>query len=365
MAPTPTKLPSGKWRVRWTDPHGARRSRTFDKKADADRWASEVTRLRQRGELERLTPRNFTLTDLAKEWLDGPARSVAPSTRKTNVEIIKSLIVRRIGSAQVASLSTREVERWLAEMEADGLPPDRRRRGLTALRSLMDLAVIWEYARSNPAKGAKLPKKPPTEPIKPLSPDTIEKMRVYLLERGRWQDAVIVSLMAYAGLRPGEATRAKWQHMGNRTLTVTASKTSRSRAVQLMEPVQKDLQEWSLACGRPANGLIYPRPLAGDWTDTTYRNWNRRIFKPAASAAGAADATPKVLRASFASLMHAAHKPPVWVAAQMGHSLRVHMDHYVHIIEDVDPDTRLDPVAMIVSAREEHWPPIGHVADSG
>ena len=119
---------------------------------------------------------------------------------------------------------------------------------------------------------------------------------------------------------------------------------------------------WQALRGKQFNARLVNEVIGGElnWTDTIFRNWRRRIFNPTAEWAGAPDLTPYGLRHSFASLMHQAHKPPVWVAAQMGHSLRVHLDHYVHIMEDVDPDQKIDPEAMIFAAREKVEALSGH-----
>lgn len=287
---------------------------------------------------------------------------LAPSTVKTTSEVIDTMIVRRIGRAQVGRLTTHEVDAWLSEMASDGLSKDRQRRALRALRMLLSAAMDWDYASRNVAAQVKMPKAPMREPVRPVGPETIEAMRADLLSAGRWQDSILISAMAYAGLRPGEATSTGWQDVGERALLVKAAKTSKVRSVVLLESLRSDLTSWHLSCGRPSAGPVYPRPRTETWTDSTFRNWRRRIFDPAAEAAGAPDLTPKALRHCFASLMHAAHKPPAWVAEQMGHSLKVHLDHYVHVIAELGPEQRVDPEAMIWAAREKHRPQNGHGA---
>ena len=57
---------------------------------------------------------------------------------------------------------------------------------------------------------------------------------------------VLVSLLAYAGLRPGEALALRWRHIGERTINVEQSvsfgemkntKTNSSRTVRLLVPL--------------------------------------------------------------------------------------------------------------------------------
>jgi integrase len=52
-----------------------------------------------------------------------------------------------------------------------------------------------------------------------------------------------------------------------------------------------------------------------------YRNWRRRVYRPAAEALGLASVKPYNLRHSCASLMFAEGVNPAEIAEQMGHSL--------------------------------------------
>ena len=61
---------------------------------------------------------------------------------------------------------------------------------------------------------------------------------------------LVVSVLAYAGLRPEEATSARWRDLGDRSLHVQASKTERSRTIKLLAPLAHDLTEWRLASRR-------------------------------------------------------------------------------------------------------------------
>lgn len=73
------------------------------------------------------------------------------------------------------------------------------------------------------------------------------------------RDATLVSVLAYAGLRPFEALRLTWGHVQERTLVVTASKTGQRRSVRLLAPLAADLAAWKLASAdtRP-DALLFP-----------------------------------------------------------------------------------------------------------
>jgi hypothetical protein len=90
-----------------------------------------------------------------------------------------------------------------------------------------------------------------------------------------------VSLLAYAGLRPDEATR--WGDLRERTIHVHASKTERARTIKLLQPLAQDLTEWRMASGRPADSaLIFPTHDGDEWQLHDRQNWRRRIYQPAA-----------------------------------------------------------------------------------
>ena len=88
------------------------------------------------------------------------------------------------------------------------------------------------------------------------------------------------------------------------------------------------------------------------WSDSGWRNWHRRVFDPAAIAAGV-DAPPYHLRHSFASLLLHEGKRGAYVAAQIGDSIKVTLDTYTHLIEELDHDTPLTAVEAIQAARGE------------
>jgi hypothetical protein len=63
-------------------------------------------------------------------------------------------------------------------------------------------------------------------------PAQVEELRRALGPR----DRTIVSVLAYAGLRPGELRASQWRHVGERTLLINANKTGSRRSVRLLAP---------------------------------------------------------------------------------------------------------------------------------
>ncbi|MGK2937889.1 MAG: tyrosine-type recombinase/integrase [Solirubrobacteraceae bacterium] len=197
----------------------------------------------------------------------------------------------------------------------------------------------------------------------PLAPETVEAIRDWLVRRRNVRDATLVSVLAYAGLRPGEALALTWAHVRERTLlvegavslgTIEGTKTGRRRTVALMGPLAQDLAEWRLHAGRPDVGaLVFPGHDAEPWTLTAYQNWRRRIYTPAAAAAGVERPRPYDLRHSFVSLLIAEGHNVVEVARQAGHSPKTALDTYAHVFEEFDPAERVNAADRIRNAREE------------
>jgi integrase len=60
------------------------------------------------------------------------------------------------------------------------------------------------------------------------------------------RDATIMSVLAYAGLRPSEALALTWGHAQERTLVANTTKMGQRRSVRLLDALAGDLAKWKL-----------------------------------------------------------------------------------------------------------------------
>jgi integrase len=219
------------------------------------------------------------------------------------------------------------------------------------LQAIMRRAVVHGLIPANPVQVVAKPKQKPTIRPQPLDPLTIERIRIQLRPR----DQMIVSLLAYAGLRPSEDRAVRWGDLEHRTLHIYASKTGRARDVELLAPLAQDLAEWRLASGRPGpKELIVPRPTGGEWSREDWANWRRRIWRPAAIAAGVAgDLRPYRLRSSFVSLLLWEGRSLPYVADQAGHSIATLANHYAGVIRSLEDQPRVPAAEAIRAARAQ------------
>jgi integrase len=117
------------------------------------------------------------------------------------------------------------------------------------------------------------------------------------------RDATIISVLAYAGLRPGELRELRWRQVRERTLLVDAHKTGRRRTVRLLTALADDLAVWRDVSGDVLDGLpVFPDERGGVWTANGFEKWRQRRFRELLRAAGLTEGRPYDLRHSFASL---------------------------------------------------------------
>jgi hypothetical protein len=127
--------------------------------------------------------------------------------------------------------------------------------------------------------------------------------------------------------------------------------------VPLLSPLAADLALWRKEC--EADGPVKPDDLVfpmaiGEWSQDDWKNWRRRIFLPAAFAAGLPKGTrARDLRATFASLLIYEGRNVIEVARQQGCSPKMILDHYAGIFENYDPSERMPAEEAINAARAE------------
>jgi integrase len=199
-------------------------------------------------------------------------------------------VLPRLGAIELRRLSPAVIESFQAELRREGVGNPTIIKTLTLLQGMLQRAVVWGRIPSNPVAPIKKPAQKRARWVKAIPPATVEAIRRSLLSRRRRRDATLVSVLAYAGLRPGEALALRWGDIGERTILVDravalgdvkGTKTGKSRSVRLLAPLAADLAEWRLACGRPDDdALVFPRKDGRVWTEQDWRNWRQRVFAP-------------------------------------------------------------------------------------
>jgi integrase len=181
----------------------------------------------------------------------------------------------------------------------------------------------------------------------------------------RFDAAVLVSVLAYEGLRPAEAFTLQWRDVlddsgrprtrlrvqrGLSDHKLSTTKSRRSREPELFGPVKADLAELYLARGGPdRTALIFPDSEGGH---LRRQNWRRRVWAPALVAAGVPYFRPYDLRHTCATLLIYEGRPVNEVAEHLGHvdpgfTTRV----YTHVFRDAAKRRRVPIDEAIATAR--------------
>ena len=345
------------WRVRWREA-GRNRSRVLSTHRDAADFDAELRRCKRAGTLAQLDAGSETLDGyVTGTWWPGHTGHLAASTRVRYAELYDCQISPHLGSTPLRDLTADVIGRWQAERLAvarrDGRGHEQTLKALTLLGAILQRALEGGRIVANPQRMVRRARRLKTAEVRPLAPSQVEAMRAAASPR----DRTLIGVLAYAGLRPGEALTLRWRHVQERTIVVDAAKTGERRTVRLLAPLATDLAEWRMACGRPSDAALVFGSRDGEvWSKAAYQSWRRRSFGRACEAARLGQVTPYTLRHSFCSLLLAEGRSVIYVARQLGHGARLTLGTYGHVIDELDGSERVDAEAAIRAARRAHVP---------
>jgi len=393
VEPVTRKDGSRGWKARWRE-HGRGRARTFGLKRDADAWDREVQRRMQLGPLavQQLTARGGpTLGQwTAERWAPEHAVTLADSTRERYAEVYSVHIAPWLDDVPLGHFSAPLLHAWQAALIKGGVGPGTIRKARTLLSSVLRHAAENGAIMANPLSLVRAPKSASCDAVQPLPPVVIERIRAAMLNpeprevagsspgqrarrpyelpapgtaQTRRRDALIVSILAYAGLRPGELRALPLAAVRENTVLVERganpdgsskpTKNRQHRTVRLLSALAQDVHEYKLTAGRQAEKtLILLDDERKPWDKTAWQMWRADRWTPACRAVGL-DPVPRPydLRHSFASLLLAEGRQPIWIAKQLGHSLAVFLSTYAHLIDEYEDRERIDADAEIAKAR--------------
>jgi integrase len=333
------------------------RAAQFTREADAIAHRDKLLRARQTGVIADPDADLITVRELGAEW--SASAELEDRTVKTYTSMWKHVQASDFIDMPIRMVTPAMVEDWRDEMLSGGTGTEAVRKAMALLQTVMKRGE--RYGKTNPCLVVDKPKQSRKRTITVISPRQVEDLRRQL----QGADAVLVSVLAYTGMRPEEALALTWGDVQARTIivdkavdpdgTIKATKTRRNRTVRLLGPLADDLKAFRVASGNPKDSaFIFPREDGKAWKETDYRNWRNRKFKKAATDAGVNITRPYDLRHSAASLWLHELVSPNRVAKWMGHSLATLSKDYDHIIEDVDEDDPRSAEQMIRDARQDN-----------
>src|SRR5437016_5920392 len=211
-----------RYKVRWHEGAGER-SKTFDKKKDAENFEGEVRRRKQAGDT--LVVKTPLLSEYAdKWWTEYVEPELSKSTQQVYAVQLDLRILPEFGNKRLREITPGLVQKWITGLTKSGVGDASVVKAATVLQSILKMARVEGLIAENPVREIRKPsQRRKREPLT-ISPQTVEAIRCQL----RIRDRTIVSLLAYAGLRPeAECLPLTWEQIGNKTIRIDATKTGR------------------------------------------------------------------------------------------------------------------------------------------
>lgn len=152
----------GKYRARYKDPLGKTLSRTFARKADAQRFLLDLEFDRVGGRWVDPRDADTPVAVWAEEWLS-LCRRLAERTQETYRRDLSRFVLPRFGSYRLGHLPADEIENWLMDEIDSGIAPSSVHRLYRTLRRMLQVALEKQKILTNPCDRVDPPRVPKRE----------------------------------------------------------------------------------------------------------------------------------------------------------------------------------------------------------
>lgn len=346
-----------RWLVRWVDDDGQERSKSFDRKAQAQAYDAEITTGLTTGTYADPRKGAVAFSVVAGEWFTAKTTGAKPKTVASYRGVLDALVTPKWGGYKLRDITHAEIQAWVTWLATSpdarnrpkrdndgnvikvGLSPSRVHHAYQVLDQVLRYAMRSKRLAFNPANDVELPRKTTTEKI------SLTHAQVRELAEAAGELATMIYVLAYAGLRYGEcaALRVGDVDVARRRLRVSRSvtyvtgtgdvegstKTHASRTVPVPQFLADRLAE--AVKGRGPGERLFPCE-GYDAMPLDYFRWR---FDKAANAVGLSGITPHTLRHTAGSLALASGASVVTVQKLLGHqSATTTMNVYAHQLPD-------------------------------
>jgi integrase len=361
-----------RYRVRYVDPSGAERSKTFSRKADADDFATSVRHdIRSNTYID---PRvgQQPVEAYLEAWRAQQAHH-RPKTAASTATRFRTMVYPYLGDRAIASVKPSTIRQWQADLLAAGYSASTVKGVRGQVAGAFNDAIRDRLLTVSPFEGVKAPEVVRDE-IVPLTVAQVRAGERAAPDRYR----ALVTLVAETGLRAGEAwgltrdrldleagtVRVNRQLVGRDGSTPVfgppksrASVRTVPLAPRTVRAMEKHLANYPAEPGE----LVFRTLRGGPLTRTVWaRAWHPKDAdgKPTGKGIAPAMGLPAgaglhQLRHFYASLLIAAGRSPKEVQERLGHaSLEETLSTYVHLWHSADQGTR-DAIEAAFGAPED------------
>jgi integrase len=332
------------WCIRYYGPDGRQRWETIGPNRKEAETVLHQRQYEVRSGIYPILRRRSRLTfaQFAAEWSERHLPRIRASTADRFRTILRYQLVPAFGELLLSGITEAVVQTWIADTIRRGtLAPRTMNAVIIVVKTILSAAVRWGALPHHSLDGVKLLRIPRRDLVL-WTPAEIR--RFVLTADERWRPVWLVDV--FTGLRPGETqamhwTDRNWPDFTTNKIHVTCGyeakskvlgppKTDRSvRDVDMVPAVRAVLETLP---SRQANGVVFPRADGRMFSRSTMEDAWRRTLE----MANVRRIRPYDLRHTFASLLIAAGKNPLYIAKQMGHhSAGFTLDTYGHLMESI------------------------------
>lgn len=365
-------LPSGKqvWQADYRDGSGARRSKQFAKKGEADAFLVGA-----RGEVAKgvhvAESASISVAEAAKAWIKrAESEGLERSTIASYQQHVDLHIVPNIGATKLSKMTVPSVHEF-ADTLSEKLSKVMVKKVLGSLSSIFKEALRLGKVAQNPVAAVKI-KMSKRDGARAEMPTKAELRAI--LNATPEKNKPFIWTAAFTGLRASELRGLQWSdvdlnarilHVRQRADPYNKLGKPKSEAgtrdVPLSPSVVSILTEWKTVCPKGDLGLVFPN---GVGNIESHANLLNRVFWPIQVAAGVSVKTGKqdedgkpifdakyslhALRHAAAALWIEQNATPKRIQMLMGHSsIQMTYDTYGYLF-----DAREDDQAAIAAIEE-------------
>ena len=350
---TETGKQGGKrWQVRWRDDRNKSRRKAFAKKADAERFASQVEHEINTGNYRDPRAGQIPFDEYARMWLQSQVQ-LRESTKALYTGAVENHLIPFFGGMPLNRITVETGRQFLAL----DMPPRIREVAGARLKGIIREATNELLLPHNSLQTLKIPKAAPKE-ARYLTLSEVDQIADEVLPHFR----TLIRSAAFLGLRQGELfglhpdnldltnrrVRVVEQLLGNASPPVRGElKTKASRRVVtipslLIPELQEQLDE------RASDDFVFTSVQGGPIRKS---NFTRRYWKPAVAATGFAEVVFHELRHTAATIAIQAGAHPKALQMRMGHSsIMVTLDRYGHLMPGAD-EALSDSIDQLIVAQ--------------
>lgn len=364
------RLPSGRYQASYwhlAERHTA--DQTFETKADAQSWLSEVETEIRRGRWINPSSGRLLFGAYVDDWLT-QRYDIRPRTRELYGSLIKRHLKPTFERVPLTDITTASIRRWHAAIAND--QPTTAAKAYRLLRAVLMTAVADGLILANPCmvKGAGQERAPER---KVPSLETVEAVATGVGDRYR----ALVWTAALAGLRAGELSGLERRHIDlvHRTITIEHQAQFVVGRGRVLGPPKSDAGRRTVAI--PVELVRILVVHLADYVDPehdavvftgekgapiTTQHWSKK-FREVADGAGATNLHFHDLRHFAGTLAAATGASTRELMARLGHSTPRASLIYQHASEKRDRQIAAGIDAILEAARKESREPKAAIVD--